>query len=105
MSKWYTLQCESCDFTEYRRFQDEPKETDKTCYYHDTPMTVKAFEDVYDIDIMVEITGCHLEDMNHHSLTHLPFEQWQEIKKDLSFLPHEQQVAIVRGMLQPFLAM
>lgn len=105
MSKWYTLYCKSCDFTEYRRFQKEPKEADKTCENHHMSMTVTAFEDVCDIDMMVEIAGCHLEEMNHHSLTHIPFEQWQEIQKDLSFLPHEQQVAIVRGMLQPFLAM
>lgn len=105
MSNWYTAHCEKCDVTECRCLTGEISESDRICEYHDTFMTVQTFEELTDIQMMIEITGCHLEDINAHSMTDLPGELWHSIKDTVSHLSQQEQMLIVRSMMKPFLNM
>lgn len=98
--------CEKCNVnqTNYisRHSNGEIEEEDVYCETCEKPYQIIMFENMTDVDMIIEIAGMVLEERNHHSITGLPRDIWNSIKDDLVMFSDAHKAKIARNMALTF---
>lgn len=78
------------------------EEEDINCDFCGKPYKIIMFENMTDIDLIIEVAEMSLENLNRHSITGLPQDIWNSIKDDLAMFSDEHKAKIARNMVMTF---
>lgn len=105
MENYFTQVCEKCkiDFISHTYNDGKTLDADDIhCEKCGNPYTLTFFNELTDTDVIIEIAGMVLEDRNHHRMTGLPRDLWDNIKEELVLFSDGKKAAIARKLALTF---